>query len=223
MLRLFDAWYTVGGLPLAAEYIFAAATHPAYQGNGYMGMLVGAACAAGAARGAVLSVLVPQNKSLFHYYENLSYHTGFYLRTEQYQPQAGERYPIEQCGFTDFCRLREQMLLQYPKRIEPGSDLWIYSYEDMAGDIYRVAIADEERYLVVRKEQDCLLVRETDCTPQELRILDETLRYTFDVTLIRLFTMGGQEDQPFGMYRILAPGCHDLPQGDAYMNLMLDK
>lgn len=79
-LFLLPADLRTGNDLLAADYLFAAATHPAYRGRGIMTSLLAAARTICAERRKDAIVLLPGTTELYRYYKNNGFKTAFYRR-----------------------------------------------------------------------------------------------------------------------------------------------
>jgi len=77
MLQMIPVTVLSNGKELKASYIYGAATDVRYRSRGYMGKLLSASFEEGRRRGDRLSVLIPQEKSLFDYYGRFSYYPAF--------------------------------------------------------------------------------------------------------------------------------------------------
>ena len=70
MLLLLPQRYAAAGRSLPVQYIYAAATLPAYRGRGYCGALLKAAFEVGRSRGQAASFLRPASQGLTDYYSS---------------------------------------------------------------------------------------------------------------------------------------------------------
>ena len=77
MLLLLPQRYAAAGRSLPVQYIYAAATLPAYRGRGYCGALLKAAFEVGRSRGQAASFLRPASQGLTDYYTQFGYRPFF--------------------------------------------------------------------------------------------------------------------------------------------------
>lgn len=83
MLHILNAEYRTFSKVFPVQYIYAAATLPAYQGRGLMPRLLEAAEKGGAANGCAFTWLLPGSGSLYNYYAKYGYKTAFYVKKAQ--------------------------------------------------------------------------------------------------------------------------------------------
>ena len=80
MLHILNAKYISSAARDPVQYIYAAATLPAYRGRGIMPRLLQAAEKDGAAKGCIFTYLLPASSSLYEYYARQGYKTAFYIK-----------------------------------------------------------------------------------------------------------------------------------------------
>ena len=90
-LFLLPGHLRLAGETYDADYLYAAATHPAYQGRGHMARLIEAAKAHTHARGGSFIALVPGKKGLYDYYARFGFSQLF-----TYQQRVFARAELEQ-------------------------------------------------------------------------------------------------------------------------------
>lgn len=83
MLHLLYADYQTNEKRCPVQYIYAAATLPAFQGRGIMGHMVDYAVKKGAEQGLLFTYLLPGSKGLYNYYAKLKFETAFSLQKAQ--------------------------------------------------------------------------------------------------------------------------------------------
>ncbi len=77
MLFLLPCRIAAGAAAIKADYLYAAATHPDYQGRGIMSKLMGFAAEQVRLRGSAAIALAPASRSLFSFYAKLGYKAAF--------------------------------------------------------------------------------------------------------------------------------------------------
>lgn len=80
MMHLLRAEYSANGEISPVQYIYAAATKPAYRGRGIMAQLLDAAVKEGASNGCLFTFLLPSNGGLYDYYGKLGFKPSFYIK-----------------------------------------------------------------------------------------------------------------------------------------------
>lgn len=78
---LLDSQITVRGRQYSALYFYAAATHPDYREQGYMGKVIDQSLQLARDRDIDFVYLVPAEGSLYRYYAKFGFRTCFYSRT----------------------------------------------------------------------------------------------------------------------------------------------
>jgi len=110
---------------VAAHYIYAAATLPAMQGQGYMGALLQAAALCGEWRGQRYSLLLPSNQGLYEFYARHGYLPHFRTKFVTLSRQELEERAAGAVGTSllppnvEFAGVRNEKL-----RSHSGSVLW---------------------------------------------------------------------------------------------------
>ncbi len=119
MLQMLPAYILTSNGKEPIQYIFAAATLPAYRKRGLMAELIEEAIKTGESRSEILSVLKPTNQNLFHFYEQLGYQMNFYIdkirfsREDLLEIVKGTELPngnLKQCDVEELYKLRELFL-----------------------------------------------------------------------------------------------------------------
>jgi len=115
---------TVAGR-VAAHYIYAAATLPALQGQGYMGALLKAAALCGEWRGQRYSLLLPSDQGLYNFYARHDYLSCYTtkmvtLRREELEIRASSTFcPLSPPNYAVLAQVRNASLLSHQ-----GAALW---------------------------------------------------------------------------------------------------
>lgn len=96
-------------------YIFAVATHPNYQGNGYMKQLEKFSCDYAIEHGVYHLTLVPQGKSLFKLYAKIGYTSTFFHSHKNIYPIShSQDIFINKLSCDDFIKMRKVHLSSLP-------------------------------------------------------------------------------------------------------------
>ena len=119
MLLLLPQRYAAAGRSLPVQYIYAAATLPAYRGRGYCGALLKAAFEVGRSRGQAASFLRPASQGLTDYYTQFGYRPFFgFLERRKPLSNASVRVPgLELFPVRDYGAARERVLADGPPHI----------------------------------------------------------------------------------------------------------
>ncbi len=119
------------GRSLPVQYIYAAATLPAYRGRGYCGALLKAAFEVGRSRGQAASFLRPASQGLTDYYTQFGYRPFFgFLERRKPLSNASVRVPgLELFPVRDYGAARERVsrtgrLISFGKN---GGRIWRWS------------------------------------------------------------------------------------------------
>ena len=130
MLLLLPQRYAAAGRSLPVQYIYAAATLPAYRGRGYCGALLKAAFEVGRSRGQAASFLRPASQGLTDYYTQFGYRPFFgFLERRKPLSNASVRVPgLELFPVRDYGAARERVLADGPPHIgKNGGRIWRWS------------------------------------------------------------------------------------------------
>ena len=84
MLFLLDSQLIIKGIPYSTRYVYAAATHPDYQNEGYMTETLTRAIEVSKDANIDFLVLVPAEEWLFDYYGKFGFKTSFYKRVAHF-------------------------------------------------------------------------------------------------------------------------------------------
>lgn len=83
------------------SYIYGAATDSLYRGKGYMKELLYTSFEYDIKLGRNASILIPAEKSLFDYYQNVGYETAFYIDNITYQNTNKYDYIFKKADYND--------------------------------------------------------------------------------------------------------------------------
>ena len=218
-----------------AQYIYGAATAPAFRGRGWMGhVLAFADSTAARKRGAQVSCLLPANASLYPFYAQYGYETVFYTRMVDKGRKELEnltnrkkRTPAS-ISPTPLWDIREASMSK-----ETGIQ-WEEKMVEYAININRLyggrLVRTDSGYALYRQEKDLAEILEWRCfgCEEELlaALLKDTNAQTFCFRLSAEDTLFPGEGNlvPFGMSKTLYPGLSiGNPQGKKpYLGLTLD-
>lgn len=129
MLHLLDATITDDSEILPVLYLYAAATRPDHRGKGYMSKLIEAAQKFALSRRAVYTILKPENKRLFKFYEKHGYYRCFQNRV-----------------FT-LTRREAEIISEYARHADEGPDRGEELSESDIFAIRRNTLVDREGYV----------------------------------------------------------------------------
>ncbi|MBS3872420.1 MAG: GNAT family N-acetyltransferase [Firmicutes bacterium] len=227
---------------VAAHYIYAAATMPAFQGQGYMGALLKAALLCGEWRGQHYSLLLPSNKGLYDFYGRHGYlscyETKFVtLMRGELEARALGAVPLPSLpNYAELALLRRESM-----RSHYGAALWddealryaVGYYEHFGGKLVVVEKGQHRAYaLGLMGEAETCEVLEMIASQESLPLLAGLLlkelpakAYRFRLPVSSLLLGSTGETKPFGMIKPLAAGndasgglCRAIP----YLGLTLD-
>ena len=233
-LYLLPGVWQEGKRSYQAQYIYGAATLPAFRGCGWMGKLLAFAGSTGARqRGDQVSCLLPATKSLYKFYARYGYRTAFYLRTvekerEELEALAGTRERPCVVPALSPWEIREISMSQQTG-IQWGRQMVEYAFA--VNSLYgggRVCTADG--YALYRRQGDLAEILEWRCLGDMGALLAALLKDT-DAELFR-FRLSGRDALfpkegdliPFGMGKSLCQGLKiEKIQGETpYLGMTLD-
>lgn len=215
-----------GGQPLAAAYLFAAATLPAWRGQGLFSKLIESMHTYAQKAGLHAVFLRPAEESLRGFYARFGYRDAFYAdeytltRREMEAQAASDGEKVETLPLPSAARKR-RLQDRRIAAVEWGAPVWRYA----------VGAADGGRYLassagwmaLCGAEDEHLMVRELLCDEADLPGVYAHLcrEYRFSTCTIRRPTT--DRHAAFGMLKPLVPAtAEDLLQQMWYMGPALD-
>ena len=232
MLLLLPQRYAAAGRSLPVQYIYAAATLPAYRGRGYCGALLKAAFEVGRSRGQAASFLRPASQGLTDYYTQFGYRPFFgVLERRKPLSKASVRVPgLELFPVRDYGAARERVLADGPPHIvweKRWADLALEQAEAAGGGGF--SFAGSAGCALCEPDGDALFVRELLCPASQTDACMSALLSRFGRTGIVCRTpvrAAEGEGTVFGLWRPLdddgweqlRPAAGDKP----YMGLALD-
>ena len=90
MLQLLPVQLCRGETCGRGRYIYGVGTHPSFRGKGLAGALLEEARKKGEEQGIDLLMLIPQEPSLFEYYQRFGYRTAFWMEERSIKAYEGE-------------------------------------------------------------------------------------------------------------------------------------
>lgn len=230
MLFLLPSVLRLEGRFYPCRYLYAAATHPDFRGQGLFRMLEEEACRISREEGVDFIGVVPAGPSLFRFYQKLGYRTRFY---QNHSLLAGGRDPgrtlrITDCPVDDFLRLRWEWLQKRPVFFEFASPFDRYRYEELryaGGEVFLAEWGEESGYFAGEPAGSAYRIRETSLSLRMLSGIGERLRSQRGFRQIVLSGgTGVGARRPYGMLKCLNP---EIPAAqyartDGLMSLMLN-
>ena len=242
MLHMLPTEVAAEGGKEKAHYIYAAATLPLWQGQGYMGALLKAAELCGQWRGDLYSLLLPSNKGLYDFYARHGYLTCYttkFVTLSREELEARALSDVQLSSLPNYAELAELRLLSL--RSHYGAALWdeealryaVGYYEHFGGKLVVVDQGQHKAYAlgVVGESGTCEVV-EMIADQESLPLLASRLlrelpakayRFRLPVSSSLLGSIG--EARPFGMLKALAAGSEargELCRATPYLGLTLD-
>lgn len=227
---------------VAAHYIYAAATLPAMQGQGYMGALLRVAALCGEWRGQRYSLLLPSNQGLYEFYARHGYLPQFRTKLVTLSRQELEERAAGALGspllpqYVDLAALRNESLLS-----QHGSVLWdeealkyaVGYYGLFGGQLVTVGQGQQRAYALglVGEAGNCevleIVAEEDSLPPLAAMLLDKfpAESYRFRLPAFSLLLGNAGEIMPFGMIKSLAgsgAANAELVLANPYLGLTLD-
>lgn len=216
-----------------ARYIYAVGTHPDFRSQGLSGRLLAATHERLTAEGVALSLLVPAEPSLFHYYGTRGYTTEFYRQTVDFMVQpgskskGGEQAALAPAELPDLFELRDRAFGQSGLYARWDADALRYQQKEVAllGGETLMFGTPEAGYALCYPAGESVIIKEWTGRALYPEILNAiAARYNRDKITLRLpadFDADGTA-QPFAMTKWYLSE-RNAPQGKApYLSLVLD-
>ncbi len=205
MAFLLPATLETGAETLSLQYIFAAATLPAYRGRGFFGRLLRHALEQAKGEGIAASFLRPAEPGLAEYYERFGYRpffrsAGIRLEREAFRPadeRASGRF-VRLADGRDAAAFRNAALEGRPAWVRWPDELTALAV-DAAGLSDGGAFAGEGGFALCEPAGDTLFIRDWLCRPEaegELRAAVAAYFPQPEIVLSR--PAGPGEGEPFG-------------------------
>ncbi len=208
------------------SYIFGACTMPEYRGKGIMASLIAYSEELDRQSGIKASILIPQNESLFNFYDRFGYEPYFKIASKDYSVQMKKDHPHSflKCTTDDIAqlnRLYEDSLFEidYVKRTESDWETQINMFKALGGDTFCLKDNNEiVGYAFVWNEETPLIQELAGKTTEIKDILaNEILRY-YSKEKAQAFILDGIPTQLLGSIKFYDKQIKKL----YYMNLMFN-
>ncbi len=232
MVWMLDATLHIRGRAAAAQYIYAAATLPAYRGRGIFGELLREAQQHAKRKGQLASFLRPAKPGLFSYYQRFGYVPAFYAATDTY-PRAqllegSASLPLTLASPAEYAAARRAYRRELPICVEWDESVLAYA-RYLAGGNGGLAVTPKGCAVCEPDSGDpCVLqVRELFCAPADRQAVLETMARQFTCQIIRVTRPAGNgEAQPYGVLcpldDVLFPADWVSADPSPYMGLSLE-
>lgn len=149
MLFLLDATMQKGDEMLCGKYLYAAATHPDFKGQGLMTDLIEKAKRETAEKGEFL-LTKPATESLFDYYKRLGFKLAVFSKDEQYS-LSEKTEPLKKLNKNDYLSKRAELLKEQAYITLSDTD-YIYSFFTLFGNENTVCAVDLTEEIPAVKE-----------------------------------------------------------------------
>ena len=228
MLTMVPVEATTAGRALSGRYIFAVATHPAYQKRGYSTALLDEAHRRLREDGVDFSVLVPASEDLFRFYEKRGYETTFHLdfvRVDAADIADRSMADLRSVKLEDCRDLRDSCFA--------GSALYCGWRDDMlrllgaecafqGGDTLTFYVDGSDGYVVCYPQGDSLIIKE--CVPPwAAQAILPALHARYGKAHYHLRLQAGPDKgRPFGMCYWYGRPANLAEGGAPYLSLVLD-
>ncbi len=229
MLRLFDCTLWIGERSFPLQYVFAAATHPDFQGKGCMSRLLNEVCRECALKGAQGIILVPATPELFGFYKRLGFQTAFYRRWREVAVPQKPKGTVSALSQQEFVRLHRNYLRRYPAYVEQGEKLLDYVYRELCffgGKSYKFREKSGQGYGICYMIERKAALMETDLPREgEKAFLSHIRTEGSPAVRVAEYAPLGEDGVPYGMCRPLSEEFSRALSGLSqapYMALMLD-
>ena len=207
MLFLLECQLVIQGVPYSAYYIYAAATHPDYEGQGHMKRVLNEAIPLAKERGADFLTLVPAENWLFDFYGRFGFETKFYKRVAHFTRNELEEL-AKQPDLKDAFKLNvfetRQTALGLCDFLNWGENALKYAMFEHNSGTGSIAFTSDG-YAMYNMGKDVAFVKEF-CTlsdPEELYTMllleDEAERFTFNLPVGHPIRSFHEEIQRVGM------------------------
>ena len=221
MLEMVPCSLHAAGVQAKAFYIYAAATHPVYQGKRRMHRLIEAACALGKERGMAASMLIPQNEGLVGFYKQQQYQVEIAMG-QTILGLTSSRVTVEPMCCQEFIQQKQAYEAQFPCYVAHDTQLCGFVYRlalAAQGAVMRLQSERENGYAICYTDGRVLLVQETSCQGRFLQESASALCSLFGCDYAKVNRPGG--GRLYGLARILDPS-YPIDWENLYMNTMLD-
>lgn len=206
-------------------YIYAAATLPQYQGQGWMHKLIHTCCEIASQEGAGFIVLVPQTPSLVKFYQQLGFHEKIYLNecvTVLTNLNTTQNHsPIRMCSEEEFIELKQNYEQRFSNVVLHDKQLNSLIYRQiLAGGGSVLLNTDLSAYAICWPEKGQLNIQEIsiwDDTQSIAQFASDCCQY-YHQPQLKLRQIGN--NVLYGLGKPLQGNL--LPLNDVYMNTMLD-
>lgn len=230
MLFLLPSVLRLEGRFYPCRYLYAAATHPEFQGRGFFSLLEEEACRLSREEGVDFIGLVPAAPSLFRFYQKFGYRIRFYQNQSLLAggKDPGEALRITPCSADDFLRLRWEWLQKRPVFFEFASPFDRYRYEELryaGGEVFLAEWGEESGYFAGEMTDRVYRIRETSLSLRLLSGIGERMRSQRG---FRQITLSGGTGigvrRPYGMLKCLNTAIPSVQyaRADGLMSLMLN-
>lgn len=207
MLFLLECQLVVKEVPYSAYYVYAAATHPDFEGKGHMKFVLSKAIEIAKARGVDFLILVPAETWLFDFYGRFGFETKFYKRvvhfTRNELTELAEKPDLTDAFKLDVFETR-QTALGLCDFLNWGEQALRYAMFEHDSGTGSVAFTSDG-YAMYNMGKDVAYVKEL-CTlsnPEEIYTMllleDEAERFTFNLPVDSSIHSFHEEIQPVGM------------------------
>ncbi len=215
------------------QYIYAACTHPDYRSKGIMSDLINYSYSDKMDNKIDVSILVPQEESLFKFYSKLGYKKFFYINELCFNKKdliINNDIVISNMSKEKFIISRKEYLNNFNITINYKDDKILnYIYDEILftnGVIYSIYINGKNKYALCYSLDDYLFIKETSLTIDELSkcLYKISCNFNNDKIIVRSFA-NNNSYKPFAMCKLISDEI-DLPcyfdNIFPYINLMLD-
>lgn len=236
-LFILDINFHLNGSVFKGDYIYAACTDPEYRSLGIMTKLIDYYLLEAKCKKTDVSILVPQEDSLFGYYEHFGYKKYFFNREFDLKKESIKSNNLksdlnfQELNKIDFLNLRSRYLSNFCTTINYSKERTLnYVYEEIMfskGKIFYFYIDKKIYYLVFFIINDIIYIKETSVDEQYLDYVLYNLFDTFGINnvKIRSFCRNNSVDKKyFGMIKFLSDFKNINSDNEIlpYINLMLD-
>lgn len=212
-------------------YIYGACTHPKYRKKGIMSELLNFSFNSDIKNGYKASVLIPQEKCLFHFYSKYGYKINFYLKNDIIQKQEyfKHNYIFRECNETDIYKINllYEEILKCTNYIVRNFDYWktlINMFYNLDGNIYCLEYNNNIVSYAFLWKNNFLWAQEVMSIEDEQTyiICNEIMKlYKKDSIKIALISKKENENV-FGCIKQYSPYDNKFAYNDYYMNLMFN-
>ena len=213
--------------PLPVHYIFAAATLPAYQGQGIFAQLLNAADDYGASMGKVASCLLPADAHLYDYYSRFGYRSYFtnstvHIKRSDCSLQKGD------CGSVgwerykgDYSILRDRLLSTHDSWLK--FDKRIMQYITRPSEETAVWRSSSGGLAYTEQYGNTVFIKELICSQSEKASLYALLFENTAISQLEVRSPASDQKHHFGMLRVLQQHTLDFYKASTpYLGLAID-